>query len=89
MSEIFERRLEILLFMTYATNETTVKEVHELATTDLTLAAVKKIVREFLEGGYIESRLNGRKLFYRPSKKIIAVIWNKQTLILESEIENA
>ena len=69
MSDIFERRLEILLFMTYATNETTVKEVHELATTDLTLAAVKKIVREFLEGGYIESRLNGRKLVYRPSKK--------------------
>lgn len=69
MSEIFERRLEILLFMAYATNETTVKEVHELATTDLTLAAVKKIVREFLEGGYIESRLSGGKLFYRPSKK--------------------
>lgn len=47
MSDIFERRLEILLFITFSTAETTVKEVHEFATTDLTLAAVKKIVREF------------------------------------------
>lgn len=69
MSDIFERRLEILLFITFSTAETTVKEVHEFATTDLTLAAVKKIVREFLDGGYIESRLSGRKLFYRPSEK--------------------
>ena len=69
MSDIFERRLEILLFITFSTAETTVKEVHELATVDLTLSAVKKIVREFLDGGYIESRLSGRKLFYRPSEK--------------------
>ena len=69
MSDIFERRLEILLFITFSSNETTVKEIHELATTDITLAAVKKIVREFLDGGYIESRLSGRKLFYRPSQK--------------------
>ena len=69
MSDIFERRLEILLFITFSSNETTVKEIHELATTDITLAAVKKIVREFLDGGYIESRLSERKLFYRPSQK--------------------